>query len=417
MNIWLIMSGEPLEMFGERPHRVGILSKMLVKQGHNVTWFTTTYDHQYKKYFYSETVEIKNRFGVSMIFLHSETPYKKNISFARIKNHKEIGEEFSKVARKMEKPDIILTAFPTIDLALEAVRFGKEQEVPVVVDVRDLWPDIFLDPFPKVFRPMIKILLQNYFNKARYVFSNATAITAVSEKYLQFGLDYAKRDKIKFDKTFPLAYNKIELSKEKATQLEQKFKKIGIDKTKKNIWFVGTFGKTYDLIPVIKTANDLVENDDVRFIFTGDGEMCDEWKKLSNNKNIIYTGWVNENELAYIASISSIGLMAYKSGAPQGLPNKIFEYMAYGLPIVSSLGNETKLLLEKENIGFTYDPDSIESLKKIIIHLINDEEKYKTMSKRCIDLYEKRYSAKKVYSEFIDYLVSVKNQFKGVKNV
>jgi|APSaa5957512535_1039671.scaffolds.fasta_scaffold26182_4 hypothetical protein len=33
MNIWLIMSGEPLEIFGDRPHRVGILSKMLVVKG------------------------------------------------------------------------------------------------------------------------------------------------------------------------------------------------------------------------------------------------------------------------------------------------------------------------------------------------------------------------------------------------
>jgi glycosyltransferase involved in cell wall biosynthesis len=407
------MSGEPLEMFGERPHRVGILSKMLVKQGHNVTWWTTTYDHQYKQYFYADDTETKSDFGVNMVFLHSKTQYKKNISLSRIKNHKEVAKKLSINAEKKDKPDIIFCAFPTIDLAYNAVKYANDNNVPIIIDVRDLWPNIFLDSFPKIFHPLIKLLLRNYFNQTKHIFHNATAITAVSEKYLQFGLNYAKRDKTKFDKTFPLAYNKIELSKEKATQLEQKFKKIGIDKTKKNIWFVGTFGKTYDLIPVIKTANDLVENDDVRFIFTGDGEMRDEWKKLSNKKNIIYTGWINENELAYIASVSSIGLMAYKSGAPQGLPNKVFEYMAYGLPIVSSLGNETKLLLEKENIGFTYDPDSIESLKKIIIHLINDEEKYETMSKRCTELYEKKYSAKKVYSELIDYLVSVKNQFKG----
>ena len=53
MNIWLVMSGEPLEMFGERPHRVGILSKMLVQKGHKVTWFTTTFDHQHKKYWFN----------------------------------------------------------------------------------------------------------------------------------------------------------------------------------------------------------------------------------------------------------------------------------------------------------------------------------------------------------------------------
>jgi len=126
MNIWLIMSGEPLEMFGERPHRIGLLSKMLVEKGHNVIWFTTTFDHQHKKYLYEKTTKIKSSFGVNMVFLHSNTPYYKNISLDRIKNHKEVGEEFYRVAKNLDKPDIILSAFPTIDLAYNAVNYAKE---------------------------------------------------------------------------------------------------------------------------------------------------------------------------------------------------------------------------------------------------------------------------------------------------
>ena len=80
MNIWLIVSGEPLEMFGNRPHRVGMLSKVLSRQGHLVTWWSTTYDHQSKKYLYKKTaLDVKKKCGVKMCFLHSKTKYIKNI--------------------------------------------------------------------------------------------------------------------------------------------------------------------------------------------------------------------------------------------------------------------------------------------------------------------------------------------------
>ena len=117
MNIWLIMSGEPLEMFGERPHRIGILSKMLVDEGHQVTWWTTTYDHQHKKYFFHEDTEMKSNSGVKMFFLHPRMPYKKNISFQRIINYKQVSLKFKKHSEMKEKPDLILCAFPSIDLS------------------------------------------------------------------------------------------------------------------------------------------------------------------------------------------------------------------------------------------------------------------------------------------------------------
>ena len=212
MKIWLLMSGEHLEMFGERPHRIGILSKMLVEKGHQVTWFTTTFDHQHKKYFFNKTTKIKSPFGIDMVFLHSPTPYYKNISFARLKNHKEIGKEFYKIANELNRPDVILTAFPTIDLAYNAVKFAKDNNIPIIVDVRDLWPDIFLDVFPEKFKWIGKLLLKDYFDKTKFIFKKSDFIVGVSEKYKQFGLNYAKRVSSKQDKVFPLAYNLINIS-------------------------------------------------------------------------------------------------------------------------------------------------------------------------------------------------------------
>ncbi|WP_305461459.1 hypothetical protein [Photobacterium leiognathi] len=69
---------------------------MLADRGHQVTWWTTTFDHQKKEYLFDETKNIKVSNNLDMVFLHSETPYERNISIKRIINHKKVASEFSK---------------------------------------------------------------------------------------------------------------------------------------------------------------------------------------------------------------------------------------------------------------------------------------------------------------------------------
>lgn len=42
-----------------------------------------------------------------------------------------------------------------------------------------------------------------------------------------------------------------------------------------------------------------------------------------------------------------MGLAAYARGAPQGVPNKVIEYMAAGLAVVTSLSGETREIIDR----------------------------------------------------------------------
>ena len=92
MKIWLVTSGEPIPSVNERPHRTGILSKMLSDINHKVIWWTTTFDHQKKSYLYRKNTELKLSDNLNLFFLHSYTKYSKNISLKRIKNHREVSK-------------------------------------------------------------------------------------------------------------------------------------------------------------------------------------------------------------------------------------------------------------------------------------------------------------------------------------
>lgn len=394
-----------------RLHRTGMLSKLLAEKGYEVVWFTTTFDHQTKVYVENTNVKKNVSKNLSLFFLHSETPYYKNISLKRLKNHKEVAENFYVEANKIDSPDIIFCSFPTIDLAYVATKYGKINNVPVVIDVRDLWPDIFIDIFPKFFHVFFRRLIYWQIKKTKFALTNAFAITAVSDNYLKWAINYEKNNFKKISKVFPLGYDYEEVKECKNDLVTDR---LGIDETKINIWFVGTFGRTYDLETVIKAAKVLeISRPKIQFIFTGDGENMSIWKeKAKGLSNVIFTGWVGKKELIYLSRISKIGLMAYRKGAPQGLPNKIFEYLAYGLPILSSLESETKELLNSYGIGFTYDAFNSQDLIDKINIITSDLDKLHEMSENCRNVYRENFDSNVIYQNIINFLEEISEEYK-----
>ena len=197
MRVWLITIGEPLPIDGanDRLHRSGMLANLLVSKGHEVVWWTSTFDHARKKQRFNidTSIEINDCFNIRL--LHSVN-YKKNMSINRIINHYAIAHKFSKLARLESQPDIILCSFPTIELSLVATRYGKERNVPVIIDIRDLWPDLIIDLFPKKIKWFIKIILFVFFKNTRKVFRECSSIIGISDGYLQWGLSYAVENEI-----------------------------------------------------------------------------------------------------------------------------------------------------------------------------------------------------------------------------
>jgi glycosyltransferase involved in cell wall biosynthesis len=401
VRIWIITVGEPLPIDGEnvRLYRSGLLSDELIKAGHEVVWWTSVFDHSSKKLRKcNSTIQLS---GKSRIELLDTIIYENNISIKRIINHYLLGREFRKKILNEEPPDVILCSFPIIELCSVAVQYAKKNNIPIMTDVRDLWPDIFLNFCPNWTRVFLKIFLFKMFIDTKYVFQNSSSIIAVSDGYLDWGLEKANRTRLRDDMVFPIGYPVQLLNKHEKTKISKDMLSIGIDASKIIFLFIGSFGKTYDLTTVINAAKYYERGcDNLQFVFCGDGEKYDQWTNESKGiSNIIFTGWLNGAELNYLLSISNVGLAAYIQGAPQGLPNKIFEYMSVGLPVLSSLQGETKELLSMERIGLTYNP----AVKGDLINKIDnflDKNACEAMIENSKQLFDSRFSAKTVYRDF-----------------
>lgn len=409
MNIWLITVGEPLPGYSvdDRLWRSGYLSRLLAARGHQVTWWVSSFDHFRKK----QLVETSKRFEVepclTLQFLRGRE-YRRNVSFSRLVNHWQIAREFRSVSRAYPQPAIILCSFPTIELSREAVRYGREFGIPVVLDIRDLWPDEMLWRLPKAAQRVGRILLQPLYASARRAMRGASALVAISESFLVWGLELSGRARRPGDAVFPMGYTgTLDASGVSAAEREQILAK-GIDPKKRIFWFAGTFVGNIDLGTVIEAARELQDDDDIQFVLTGSGERDQEWRAQAQGlSNVIFSGWAGSGKLAYLASIAWAGLGSYRKGARMSLPNKLFEYMSAGLPVILSLEGDTRELVLGKQIGLAYEAEDVASLVTVVRRLASNAADRNRLSVNARQVYLDRFSPSSIYNQFADYLAAV----------
>ncbi len=331
--------------------------------------------------------------------------YDKNLSPRRFLDHEIVARKFTRMARKLAKPDVIFCSFPTIELGRECVRYGERHGVPVILDVRDLWPDIFLDAVPAPARPLGRLALAKPFRDTRRQFERCTAITGVSDAYVAWGLKQSGRPRGPLDRTVPLAYQKWDVPPDPEAD-DALLAELGVPEGATICTFVGTFGSTYDLNTPIAAARSLVDQA-VHFVFCGDGDRGEEWRsKAAGLPNVHFPGWLNRERMSRVLSRSHVGLAAYKQSAPQGIPNKPIEYMSFGLPMLSSLEGETAALIQEQGLGEHYRADDLPGFLSGLDRL-RDPEHHAAASQRAALWFDQHYDSDAVYGAFADYLEEV----------
>lgn len=107
-----------------------------------------------------------------------------------------------------------------------------------------------------------------------------------------------------------------------------------------------------------------------------------EYKILKNyGEYIEYTGWMDIEEAYKLVQKSVIGLVTYLPAPNHDhcMPNKMFEYMNYGMPVICSRFEEMRNIVEKNGCGICVDPENSTDIAKALCDLIENPEKMKTM--------------------------------------
>ena len=212
MRVLLVTAGEPLP--SDRPdirlHRTGQLAAWLAARGHEVDWVTNRFDHFRKVHREGpDTIEISPSYRIHLL---NSRGYRRNISIARLLDHADLGREFQRRAAQFGSSDVVLAAMPTIELACEAVAWAKVRRVPSIVDIRDLWPDLFVERVPRGARWVARAALWNLERKLQTAMRGADGIIGPTPGFVDWGVARACRAAGSLDATIPLGYELRDLS-------------------------------------------------------------------------------------------------------------------------------------------------------------------------------------------------------------
>lgn len=411
MKVWVVKTSEMLasDSGSGRLLRSGIVAQMLDAGGHEVSWWMSTFDHANRRNRAQQnmTLPFGQRGSIRMIY---SPGYRGSVSFARVYDHACWGRAFEHAIRGAPAPDIIFCSYPTIEAAAVCVRFGQQYSVPVVLDVRDMWPDIFGEILPDAFRPIAHTLLYPWRASARAALRNASALFAISDEFLAWALALAGRERREWDAAFRLAYPSPSASAPRDTEASSAaefWNRQGIVRADSfNIVFVGSMTKRrFQMDVVLDAARQLARDGSrAKFILAGDGDDLAAYRRQARDcPNVVFPGWVNGTQIRELLGRAHLGLVPYRNTPDlvMSVPNKVGEYLSAGLPVATCLKGTLSRLLAERQCGVWFDPAEPATLVGLVERLQTDEGLRAGLGANALRTYSDELAAETVYGRLI----------------
>jgi glycosyltransferase involved in cell wall biosynthesis len=158
--------------------------------------------------------------------------------------------------------------------------------------------------------------------------------------------------------------------------------------------YIGGISYHRGLQYVVDGINLLVPRLPVRLWIAGDGKysatLKEQVKKQSLQKYICFFGMITKTATEELMKKADIGLIPHirSEQSDNSSPNKLFDYMAEGLPVLASDCISVKRVIEETNAGTTYIFDSPPDFANTVKTLYNHREKlamFASNGKKAID--------------------------------
>ena len=283
---------------------------------------------------------------------------------------------------RKKKYDVVFSfATSPLTSSLAAIFFSKIKSCKSFIWVLDLWPDILLEL--KIIR---NTFLYNIVSRiSKFIYKNFDYIMSQSESFRKRISVYNNNNIF-----FPAWSEDIKYTK------KSKNLKYNNDKSFK-IVFTGNVGEAQNFDQVIKAAEILKKQNDIKWIIVGSGRELDKIKKViaeKKIKNFILEGQKSLAQINYYHSIADILFISLKSGSALSstIPGKLQTYLSANKFILGMIEGEAKRIIEDSGIGQCVNPNRPKDLAKKILYLKNHPEilikiKNSNLGKKYLDKY------------------------------
>ncbi len=268
-----------------------------------------------------------------------------------------------------EKPEVIIATSPRILPCFTAYYMAKYYKVPFVLEIRRNWVYFLQEHLP---------FAEGMGHKSMKFLAQKADLCVVNSKTLA---QHLKNMGVVKDK-ISIVYNGISDScLARAKEAHNEFtkealqEKLGIPKNKKVILYAGDFEPEEGLETLVETASIITDVTDTVFLFCGQGSKRGVIESMaSNNPNVFFTDLPEGNDLWGIYALADICLLPASEQDTGSLRAYMFEMMAAGKPIISSLQGESREILERAKCAAFVKPADKGSMSRAVSALLEQPD-------------------------------------------
>ena len=382
-NIW-IWNHYATHMYDNQGGRHYWFADNLIKLGYKATVFCANTYHEREKFVDTKGKKFIERFSNNVPFVFVKTTVALGNGLDRVKNmglfYWNLFSVAKAYAKEHGKPDVIIASSVHPLTMVAGIQIAKKMNVPCICEIRDLWPEAIFS-FNKARENSLlgKILVAG----EHWIYKKADALIFTKEG----DTDYIKEKKwdtgqsgdINLDKAHYIN-NGVDVEAFNKSINEKVIEDEDLESGKFNVVYVGAIRPVNNVGNMLDTAKLLKNDKEIQFLIYGDGNQKDMLEKRVVDEgldNVKMKGFVNKQFIPYILSKSSLNILNYSHNqynwARGNSSNKLFEYMASGKPIISTVKMGYSII-EKYKCGIELENSTPEELVQAISDIKNMPE-------------------------------------------
>lgn len=347
------------------------MARRLVAKGHEVHMVTSWRDQSERDDWYTEVIE-----GINVHWL--PVGYSNKMGFIdRLRAFFKFAFRSALRAATL-KADVVFATSTPLTIALPGVFAAKRMRVPLVFEVRDLWPEV----------PIALGVLKNFFLKKaaiwleKFAYRNSSRIVALAPGMADSiaNLGFAAR-------RISIIPNGCDLNL-------FAIKGDGPIPPERIVLYIGTIGPANGVEYIPRLAAVIRQrhpNDSVRFIIIGEGKNLDQVKALSVDlglyeSQIAFLGALPKKDIPEWLGKCRMTIMTYDGPEilyRDSVSNKFFDSLAAGRPVVANFAGFSTLVAQGAGAGAMLSRDNLDLAADTLVRIINDEEFLENGRKAC----------------------------------
>jgi len=293
---------------------------------------------------------------------------------------------------RVREVDVVLATSPPIFQAVTAWLIAMIKRRPLILEIRDLWPEFIID-MGKLKNPLIISAARGL---ERFLYRRADSFIVNSPAYVDYltrkGIDPATISLIPNGVDPEMFGDGPDLSARAAAIRSR----LGLSE-KFIVMYAGVMGPANDLGVLLDAAAELNADPRIQVVLVGDGKARRQLEAYAQQRglvNVTFAGPQSKNDMRAFLQVADVCVATLQNIAMFRLtyPNKVFDYLAAARPVVLAIDGVIRQVVDDARAGIFVPPGDPHAIAAAIRELANDQDRGREMGRRGREYVKQRFN-------------------------